>query len=65
MKIASFDDHRVGVVVTDGDLVPLLPAILWADARASAEVVDLAELFLNFVIEYCIFAKTKKFVKLF
>ena len=29
------------------------------------EVVDLAELFLNFVIEYCIFAKTKKFVKLF
>ena len=41
----GFSGQMHGVVVTDGDLVPLLPAILWADARASAEVVDLADSF--------------------
>ena len=41
----GFSGQMHGVVVTDGDLVPLLPAILWADGRASAEVLDLAQSF--------------------
>lgn len=45
IEAVGFSGQMHGVVVTDGDLVPLLPAILWADARASAEVVDLAESF--------------------
>ena len=41
----GFSGQMHGVVVTDADLVPLLPAILWADGRASAEARDLAEAF--------------------
>lgn len=41
----GFSGQMHGVVVTDGDLVPLLPAILWADGRATAEALDLAESF--------------------
>ena len=41
----GFSGQMHGVVVTDEDLVPLLPAILWADGRATAEAVDLGRSF--------------------
>ena len=41
----GFSGQMHGVVVTDGDLVPLLPAILWADGRATDEAMDLAKSF--------------------
>lgn len=41
----GFSGQMHGVVVTDADLIPLLPAILWADGRATAEARDLAQSF--------------------
>ena len=39
----AFSGQMHGVVVTDKDLKPLRPAILWADARATVEARELAE----------------------
>lgn len=41
----GFSGQMHGVVVTDASLVPLVPAILWADARATSEAADLARSF--------------------
>ena len=41
----GFSGQMHGVVVTDADLVPLLPAIVWADGRAAAEARELAKSF--------------------
>ena len=38
----AFSGQMHGVVVTDKDLKPLRPAILWADARATVEAREMA-----------------------
>ena len=44
-KVVGFSGQMHGVVVVDENLVPLRPAILWADARSMLQVQSMSQRF--------------------